>query len=487
VGFDYDIQFLSTGLSQITSEGPLRIAAGDANHSENLTLTTSGSGDVIVELTASSSTFMVTHAWDASNTIPFIINSETNSTSSVDVDASGVLFQIISDVDSDENVVFTIDAGGSYRYDMTGATPASDVAENYYVQDQTISGGDVVCLNGTPLTVEKCSGAYQSKLIGVISTRPALLMAVDFENARPVALNGRVPVKVSLENGSIEIGDPLTSASSTPGLAMKATSVGKILGYALESFEGSATSTDMILAFINLSERSGGDLTVYQNGDGQIEVKTLTTSGLTTIFSIDEEGVIVVGKLKVDEIEVKQGITIYDRVTQEPYCVYMAGGIMQTLLGKCSSTSTDATSTDAVCENGVNRPCGSEVGACQIGVQICEQGIWGECIGSVQPTTEICDEVDNDCDGETDEDGICGGAPEESTPEPPAEVCDGVDCGTISCDATLNLTGSCQNVCNGADGCSVCTLTCSCVEGFSECDGDPTNGCETASSTCPIL
>ena len=48
-----------------------------------------------------------------------------------------------------------------------------------------------------------------------------------------MAAVGRVPVKVSLENGPIRVGDPLTS-SSKPGVAMRATKAGKIVGYALE-------------------------------------------------------------------------------------------------------------------------------------------------------------------------------------------------------------------------------------------------------------
>ncbi|MDF1498684.1 MAG: hypothetical protein P1P85_05045 [Patescibacteria group bacterium] len=39
-GISYDLNFLNTGTTQITSEGPLVISAGDANHSENLTITT---------------------------------------------------------------------------------------------------------------------------------------------------------------------------------------------------------------------------------------------------------------------------------------------------------------------------------------------------------------------------------------------------------------------------------------------------------------
>jgi hypothetical protein len=53
-------------------------------------------------------------------------------------------------------------------------------------------------------------------------------------SSRLVALAGRVPVKVSLENGPIEVGDLLTSASSTPGVAMKATGPGRVIGMALE-------------------------------------------------------------------------------------------------------------------------------------------------------------------------------------------------------------------------------------------------------------
>ncbi|MDD4987247.1 MAG: hypothetical protein PHQ43_16040, partial [Dehalococcoidales bacterium] len=59
VGFDYDIVLTNTGLAQITSAGPMKISAGDENHYENLTLTTGGTGDVIMDIVDSKLGFKV--------------------------------------------------------------------------------------------------------------------------------------------------------------------------------------------------------------------------------------------------------------------------------------------------------------------------------------------------------------------------------------------------------------------------------------------
>jgi hypothetical protein len=54
------------------------------------------------------------------------------------------------------------------------------------------------------------------------------------------------------------------------------------------------------------------------------------------------------------------------------------------------------------------RPCGSsDVGACQLGQQsrACGAGIWGPwgtCMGAIGPSQEICNNVDDDCDGSVD-------------------------------------------------------------------------------------
>ncbi len=226
-----------------------------------------------------------------------------------------------------------------------------------YPASEDLEHGDVVMLDSAePLHVRKADNS--NTMIGIVSTAPALVMrdsAIELGSQStssevfiagteaPIALVGRVPIKVNLEGGAISIGDPLT-VSSEPGVAKKATGAGRIIGFALHNFEGpNEQNNGKIMVFLNPGW-FGNDLAVQENVSGQIvnlDPEQLRAGLAVLGLVVSEDGVLEVGTLKAKKI-VAEEFEMRDKATGEIYCTWIENGEWRKVLGECASAASNS-------------------------------------------------------------------------------------------------------------------------------------------------
>jgi hypothetical protein len=169
---------------------------------------------------------------------------------------------------TDNIAVFQSAGTNKARIDRTGkgffngGTQASgaDVAEAFAVVGNIANyePGDVLVIaSGYKRTVEKCSRAYATSVLGVHATKPGMLLTerdidLDLSDLVPMGVVGVLPTKVTSQGGAIKAGDLLVT-SSKMGYAMKGDSrkmkLGMVIGKALEDFDG---KEGIINVFVNV-------------------------------------------------------------------------------------------------------------------------------------------------------------------------------------------------------------------------------------------
>ena len=190
-------------------------------------------------------------------------------------------------------------AGGDFmRTNASGwATGSYDFAE-MFPSDEILISGDVVVFAGDGAKVRRATSAEGDQLAGIVSTRPGFLAGENEAGSYPIALAGRVPTKVTMEGGVIEVGDPLT-ISSTAGYAKKATEPGMVVGYALEPYEGAEGQDESVITFVNIGYFDGGETfaaNVYNTASGS-DIQNLSNLSMSGSLSMSGYDVTAIGRL----------------------------------------------------------------------------------------------------------------------------------------------------------------------------------------------
>jgi hypothetical protein len=235
-----------------------------------------------------------------------------------------------------------IDAATNVSRTLVACSAAPNDYAEFYPAEAGVEAGDIVATTNNLLTYEASGadpetgivhslGTKQISIvkkailgdssIGIISTAPYQTIGKDIPvsaNRKPLALSGRVPVKVNNQGGAIAVGDKIT-VSTVAGVGKKATEAGFTVGTALEPFNGINGTIYVLVnnsyfeppvnevlqgASLSITGNSlfGGDILVGGNINvsGAATVDALVVTGTSTLSTL-----VVTGATEVSTITVR--------------------------------------------------------------------------------------------------------------------------------------------------------------------------------------
>ena len=192
------------------------------------------------------------HVVGAAGTVSLEVNSnETTPGSNI--------LMLRSDVVPGDDPVFRVQANGLVFADGAYTGSGADYAEYFSTKDTNLQPGEAVCIDPTKENaVRRCQNDGDNNIMGIVSSRPSIIgnrtaaQENDPTHFAIIGMLGQVAGRVTNENGDIKVGDSLTSAS-IPGQMRKANAGESTVGIAMENFNNSTGTIQVLIARRNQS------------------------------------------------------------------------------------------------------------------------------------------------------------------------------------------------------------------------------------------
>ncbi len=208
------------------------------------------------------------------------------------------LMIIRSDVDGTPDTEFRIQSNGDVFGDGATYNSGADYAEFFKTRDAALTDYQVVCQDpGYAEGVRRCSAGDTASIMGVISTNAAFI-GNNFRGAsdnldgdtnyRKVGMVGQIDTLVNAGEGSIAIGDAITTSMIMVGYGAKAHGPVRIIGFALEPLS-SGTGTIRVLV---QPQWYGGDVLTASGGATQVggSLAIAATTAATASSTVVDSG-----------------------------------------------------------------------------------------------------------------------------------------------------------------------------------------------------